>query len=336
MEGVLNIWLKDVLRDKDLVFFLTSLIISFLIYIYKYFPSWLMFLPYLPLTFYYLWEHYAEACARASEKHLPVIFTIEEESEKENLISQAKEAIKKKEGFDKFDLLERYFCVRLENCFFSRRTPQSAEEWRDYIEDGVGRMKYIYQTVPGRRIYHIFPSCPIVLAIGIGALMGRRNEPVVVYQRDGLFRPVLDLSRDSDKVRERRKEFNYVEIERSDVEKSEKIALIAEMTTRSIEKDAKSYIERELGIPAVVVRNKYGGVLREEDWTAPVSELYSVIQDLRESGAEEIHLFFSMPVAMAFGLGYALGPFHNIKVYVWSKSEEYKPAFSLIDFLEFR
>jgi hypothetical protein len=36
---------------------------------------------------------------------------------------------------------------------------------------------------------------------------------------------------------------------------------------------------------------------------------------------------------MAFGLGYALGPFHNIKVYMWSKSG-YKLAFSLNEFYE--
>jgi len=79
-----------------------------------------------------------------------------------------------------------------------------------------------------------------------------------------------------------------------------------------------------------LLRTNTGGYLADEDWTGVVQELYSIIAGLRDRGVEKLHLFPSMPEAMAFGLGYALGPYWDIKVYNWVREKNtYELVFSL-------
>jgi len=81
----------------------------------------------------------------------------------------------------------------------------------------------------------------------------------------------------------------------------------------------------------VEVANTYGSNLTENDWIRVVQEIYSVFKHLQASGdVARIHLFHSMPVALAFGVGMALGNFVPITVYNWEREDEtYYPTLKL-------
>jgi hypothetical protein len=65
-----------------------------------------------------------------------------------------------------------------------RKTPSNENEWMDYMEDGIERIKWLYDKVKGRKIYHLFFfGRPAVMALGLGAILGRWDKPpVIVYQ----------------------------------------------------------------------------------------------------------------------------------------------------------
>ena len=341
-ESESKILVGEILEDIDLVVLLLSVICDRIItyFVLPYFPLHpLTVLPYVIFAIYYIHGLCKRVQVRTSDKHLPMIFvTGEREVNREQLLSQAEDAIRRKTGFDKFNAIERYFLVSLWRSVHWRRMPRSEEEWMDYIEDGIERINWLYDRVMGRKIYHLFLGRPSVMALGLGAVMGRwERPPVIVYQwiNDG-YKPVLDLSREPRKIKVRinlsklnKVDLKYTEVDLPQSPGSE-IALGLEMAGHPIESDVRRYIQKLGEIEVIIVKNKYRGYLADEDWTEAVQELYSIIAELRDRGVEKLHLFPSMPEAMAFGLGYALGPYWDIKVYNWVREKNtYELVFSL-------
>jgi hypothetical protein len=333
-EGIWSIVLREIWENIDYMNLAVSIISVILIYFMK-LPEWTICLPYLLILILSTIRLYWKAKAVRSEKHLPMIFVGEETLNPEQSLEQAKDAIEEHFKFRRFDILEEYFHVRLWRAIYQRRLPSSREEWADYLEDGIERMVLVYDKVSGRRTYHLFVHRPSVIALGLGAILGRWEKlPLVIYQWMGdRYEPVLDLSREHRRIKEvidfDKEELGYIKV--SIPEKPEKkIAVALEMASHVIREDVIKYVSN-MGLTrenVIVVENRYGGYLREKDWTRPVQELYNLIRKLKERGVEEIHLFMAMPEAMAFGLGYALGSYWDIKVYNFSKGT-YELVFSL-------
>jgi len=311
---------------------IASLIGMILVYSAR-FPEWITYLPYLIILLLSLYGLYQRVNAVTSEKHLPMIFASEELLNPEQSLEQAKNAIKEHFGFKGFDMLEKYFHVRLWRAIYQRKLPSSPEEWIDYLEDGIERMLLVYDKVSGKKIYHLFIHRPSVIALGLGAIFGKwENLPLVVYQWMGdKYEPVLNLAKEPRRIKETLDgEFKYINVNLPE-EQQEKLALALEMASHVIREDVVKYVSDNMQMGrenVIVVENTYGGYLKEKDWTRPVQELYNLIRELKKRGAEEILLFIAMPEAMAFGLGYALGTYWDVKVYNYSKGT-YEFTFSL-------
>lgn len=332
----IRILLEEISEDLNLVALILS-VVSFLALSYFSLPLWITYLPYVLVIVYYLYRLYRRIQIVTLDKHLPAIFVAgEQEINREQLLNQAEDAIKRNTHFSKFNILEKYFLVSLWGAVYWRKTPSNENEWMDYMEDGIERIKWLYDKVKGRKIYHLFFGRPAVMALGLGAILGRWDKPpVIVYQWMGNeYKPVLDLSKEPRKVKVKidlnKEKFRYIKVEFPE-KLGEKVALVLEMASHPIREDVIRYVSTwSEKIEIIVVENTYGGDLRDEDWTRPVQELYNLIAELKNRRVEEFHLFISMPEAMAFGLGYALGPYWNVKVYnLMREKKTYKLAFSL-------
>jgi hypothetical protein len=346
-ESKLNILLEEIWENSDIMSLIASIIgvflgyltrfpelISYLSYLFVLLPPELIpYLPYLFVLFLSLYGLYRRADAATSEKHLPMIFVGGESLNPELSLERAKSTIKEHFGFKRFDMLEKYFHVRLWRAIYQRKLPSDPQEWMDYLEDGIERMLLVYDKVSGRKVYHLFVHRPSVIALGLGAILGRwENLPLVVYQRTGdKYEPVLNLTEEPRRIKEiLDDDFRYIEVDLPE-ERQEKLALALEMASHVIGEDVARYVSHKMGMDrrsVIVMKNTYRGNLKEKDWTRPVQELYNLIRKLKERGVEEIHLFIAMPEAMAFGLGYALGAYWDVRVYNYSKGT-YEPAFSL-------
>ena len=109
-------------------------------------------------------------------------------------------------------------------------------------------------------------------------------------------------------------------------------AIVLDMASHSPIGEATAYLSKMIPDAQIVdVSNTYGGNLKEKDWAGVVQELYSVFNRiLSRSEASRLHLFHAMPVAMAFGLGMALGNFVPVTVYNLERLDEvYYPVIKL-------
>ncbi|RSN74829.1 SAVED domain-containing protein [Candidatus Methanodesulfokora washburnensis] len=339
-ESTLRILIGEISGNIDLMVLLMYIIASLISpFLSPYFTLWgFSLLPtilYIIFFFYFVYRLKEEISAVISEKHLPVIFvTGERDVNRKQRVIQAENAIKRVTGFDKFGMIERHFHIDLSRAVYWKRTPSG--EWINYIEDGIEMIKCLYYEIRGRKVYHLFLGRPSVIALGLGAILGRaiiESPPVIVYHEDGgEYRPVLDLSRDPGRIRERisGKQYKYIKV---DLPKNigDEVVLALEMTRHPLMTELRNYIsENNITAPVILVKNTYGGDLKDEDWTRPVQELYNLILDLRDMGVRRFHLFIGMHEAMAFGLGYALGSYWDIKVYKLVKERStYELVFSL-------
>lgn len=331
-------------EDRDLVFF----VIGFLIWVGTELgdlntDSWLWILSRIaiPLFFVsgivlYVRKHYRIANQLTSIKHLPVVFiTGKPQDEIQSALNTAQEAIGALTGFRAFHQVEAAFNVRLEHLvpYERRHLPPDIKLWQDFIQDAERNIRRFSDVIPGEKVYHIFIDGPASLALGAGVAFGIRYRVVVYQFSDGTYQPVLDLRQDIRRLKEIITETEYQHIKVTFPTKlTQDIAIVLDMASHSPIGEARAYLNKMIPDAQIVeVSNTYGGNLREKDWAGVVQELYSVFNRiLSQSEVSRLHLFHAMPVAMAFGLGMALGNFVPVTVYNLERLDEiYYPVIKL-------
>lgn len=331
-------------EDRDLVFF----VIGFLIWVGIELgdlntDSWLWILSRIaiPLFFIsgivlYVRKHYRIANQLTSIKHLPVVFiTGKPQDEIQSALNSAQEAIGALTGFRAFHQIENTFNVRLEHLvpYERRRLPPDIKLWQDFIQDAERNIRRFSDVIPGEKVYHIFIDGPASLALGAGVAFGIRHRVVVYQFSDGTYQPVLDFRQDIRRIKEIITETEYQHIKVTFPTKlTQDIAIVLDMASHSPTGEARAYLNKRIPDAQIVeVSNTYGGNLKEKDWAGVVQELYSVFNRiLSQSEVSRLHLFHAMPVAMAFGLGMALGNFVPVTVYNLERLDEiYYPVIKL-------
>ncbi len=169
--------------------------------------------------------------------------------------------------------------------------------------------------------------------MGLGAAFGSKRRLVVYQFQDEQYEPVLDLRQSLRRIKEGATETKYQYIKVSYPPRlTPDTAIVLDMAAHSAIGDTRAYLkQRNFQMEIVEVSNTYGGNLTETDWTKVVQELFSVFHYLQsKEEVARLHLFHTMPVAMAFGLGMALGNFVPIIIYNLERLEEtYYPVLKL-------
>ena len=287
-------------------------------------------------TVIYLRRIYRTSVWMVTPKHIPVIFAIGATKDKVNeTLQKVKDTVTKETGFKDFKAFEKYFGVNYNDLVIHRGEliRPDASEWSNLLYEAQWQIGRFTCRIPGDKIYHISILGPASLAMGFGAIMGVKHRIVVYQYLDNEYKPVLDLSSaDIRRIKEAisgdLQYFNF----QPPAETSSNTALLLGLASHPIEEAARSYIaSNNIAGSIVHVGNTYAGNLKELDWTRAVQELFSVLTRLKSVGHLDcIHLFHGMPVALAFGLGMALGTFVHIMVYNWeTKENKYYPVLEL-------
>jgi hypothetical protein len=220
------------------------------------------------------------------------------------------------------------------------------EAWLRLARRFRQRIEQLSRTLPGRRVFHIFLNGPITMALGLGAAIGTMFE-VVVHQYfpasgELPYHPVIDFYTLSatnprgahfleDAVSD---DLKYIQVEGdpSDARelyvslwmaKDDPKPAVDELVRRRLQEGAQS-------LAALHIRQKEQRSLETtDDWLRSAREILTAL--FREiSSREQVHLFLSAPIALAFALGMGLEHFLKIRVYSWWMPERtYYPALDL-------
>lgn len=334
MKSKYRIFTESIAEDTDLYFFIVAIVMSFISFLA---PGnrWLLILVILTFIAAYLLKHFRVASQLVSTKHLPLIFTVGRPiKDAQNALETAQEAITELTGFKAFRKIEKRFDVRYDLLIHHRgRRLEKEDEWTDFIEDSQHSIRQFIDVVPGEKVYHTFLYGPASLALGLGAVFGCKHKTVIYQLHDGQYRPAIDLRENLRRIKQPLIEQKYKYITVSHPQSfTQDIVLVLDMASHPARGYVEEYINQQgWDMEVVGVVNTYGGNLTEDDWTPVVQEIYSVFNQLQaKKDITNIHLFHSMPVALAFGLGIALGNFVPVTVYNWEASEKaYQPVLKL-------
>jgi hypothetical protein len=332
MKSRHRIFIDSIAEDADLFFFIAA-IVMFLLSFFLPEKKWLLIAAPPAFIAAYLLKHFRVASQLVSTKHLPLIFIVGRPiKDVQNALETAQASITELTGFKTFRKIEKMFDVRRDLLLpHKERRLEKDDDWTDYILDSQHSIRQFVDSVPGEKVYHVFLYGPASLALGLGAVFGSKHKMVIYQRLDGQYTPVIDLRKNLRRIKQPLVEHKYITV--SEPQRfTQDIALVLDMASNPARGDVKRYInEQGLDMEVVEVVNTYDGNLTEDDWIPVVQEIYSVFNQL-QANAEitTIHLFHGMPVALAFGVGMALGNFVPVTVYNWEASEKpYQPVLKL-------
>jgi len=268
-----------------------------------------------------------------------VIVTGKSRADAKRTLEVAKDTITKQTGFKQFKQMENHFKVAIEdNLLITEERnlqPDDHDQWQKLLDRIQTGIRHASDQIPGDRVYHVFIFGYGVssLAVALGAVFGTRHK-VIVYQISSgdEWQPVLDLSANIRRVKETLNQPTHKYIQASLPQKFDpETALVLNMASHI----PTAYVQNNMqgqGLPAwtmVEVNNTYNGNLQERDWIPVVQELFSIYNRIHKAGPARVHLFMSIPTALAFGLGVSMGIYNQVVVYAWDNKQTYYPVFSL-------
>lgn len=344
-----RVFVENILEDRDFYFFTLSyfaLLLGFILTVFlKKEPSNIGFPISVVVTLFihfcgvyvYFQRHRNTAKQLTSTKPVPVVCVVGKKnySEAERTFEQAKKAIWQVTRFRDFTAVERFFKIsyRRTIVFRSSLPEREPSKWAEVINDTQELVDRFADALSGRKIYHIFIQGPASLAIGLGAVFGWKH-PLIAYQWIGEgYKPVLDLRENPRRIKERATELRFINIDPGAFQEiSEDTAVVLCLASHDPQGMVERYLrENNLNWKMIVVKSTYGSTLTEDDWVPVIQEINQVFHRICiNTEVKRIHLFHSMPVALAFGLGMSLGHFVPVIVYNWKRDEaSYYPVLEL-------
>jgi hypothetical protein len=282
------------------------------------------------------------------EKHIPVMVVIgRSEEEAATLWGDVQRAMVRWE----FDA-ERYrrdFDVEREDVLLHdpAALPAEPDAWLQTARDFRRMLERAGARLPGRRVFHVFIKGPVALAAGLGASVGTMQEVVVHHWMPGTeggpYHPVADfhalsasnpggMHRLEDAVAG---ETRYVVAEGEITPVQE--LLVSIKLGRDDPRDAVNRlaeIRRSQGasVGALHIAQREARTLEiGDDWILCARETLTLLRDgIARSRADQVHLFMSTPVALAFTLGMGIEHFMPVTIHHWESEErEYHPVLPL-------
>ncbi len=348
-SGMSQIFWHLVTEDRDLVFFLfaglmflASIVTSasiqgWAVFSFNNLTAIIGIFSYFIGAFFYINKHLKAAVNISAQKHIPVVvITGKTSGDAREMLETAKNAITKQTGFKEFKRSEDFFNLSLEDVLFhqpNNLNPKYPDQWKFFIEHIQNGVRQFSNRISGDRVYHlfIFGVGLTALAMSLGAVFGTRSK-IIVYQLSdqSSWEPVLDLTHNIRRIKESRQDgYKYISTSLPD-QFSLEVAIVVNMASHPATGHVQHFLEEKKldDVTVVDVNNTYQGNLREDDWAPVVQELFSVYMKIHQKAPTQVHLFLNMPIAMAFGLGVAIGIYNRVTVYCWD-GITYNPVFSL-------
>ena len=292
---------------------------------------------------------------------IPFVYLIKRpENEAKLALQKIELKIKKSNPLFSIEKLRNIFDIKEEDLYIntneflpeiSFEDLEKENKWIEQIKIFEEKLKNIYSKLSYKnRVLHIGLSVPSSLAMGLGIKLGAKKPVVVYHYQSDEYIPVIDLS-DKNKLRK----IKYI---RKNIDKNLKNIEIIKPTSLNKEmavaiwlashnpySDVENYLiqkGRNFSLLKIESKDFQGNIPFPEDfedidkdyWTRYVSEIYSVLNILKNEGpVEKYHFFLSVPVALAFGIGMAIGHFWKGVIYnlSFNSKEKYYPVLKLED-----
>lgn len=277
---------------------------------------------------YYLFKGYRNSLILYSQKPVPLVFAVAcSRHEAQTTLNSLQDTIRAHTGFNQFRQVEQHFNVRYESLLAHRpeTLPNDPRVWHEFLEESQQDVRQFLEHVPGPRVYHVAVRGPASLALGVGSLLGTRVKSVAYHHDGSQYHPVIDLLQDTRQIKtalQNPEDLQYISV-RFPKTLAADTAVVLDLAGHVASGHVQRYLSlQEAPIPLVQVSNTYNGHLQEESWTPVVREIFTAFSRLqREPIVERIHLFHSMPIGLALGVGMALGAFVPVTVYNWDRDQ---------------
>lgn len=292
---------------------------------------------------------------------IPFVFLIKRPEGEEKLALQKIELkIKEKSPLFSIEKLNNIFDIKEEDLFINNDEflpeitfddIEKENQWIKQIQLFQEKLQNIYSKFSYKnRILHIGLAVPSSLAMGLGIKLGTKKPVVIYHYQSDEYIPVIDLS-DKKKLRKIkyiRKDI-YKNLKNIEVFKPTSLtkdtAVAIWLASHNLYNDVQNYLkQKKLNFSLLKIESKafQGDIPLPEDfedidkdyWIRYISEIYSVLNILKnKENIERFHFFISTPVALAFGLGMAIGHFWDGIIYNFSfkGQEKYYPVFKIND-----
>jgi len=205
--------------------------------------------------------------------------------------------------------------------------------WRRFVNEFSQKVENLKKVV-ANPFLHVGLRTPASLAFGMGASLGTGKIPVAVYHyENGRYFRVADLSTNSRKIKLRRKHLKLIGVEELTGISSGQAVIAIQIASHETFKRAKLFAENiKADYFYISAKNYKGAIPLDVDWTEVVSEVYSILNSIYDKGYEKMHIVMSVPVAIAFLLGMAVGNYWHVIVYNYFRdSGGYEPVLNVVE-----
>lgn len=286
------------------------------------------------------------------EKHIPIVVAVARSDDETKGNDEVRAVINdvldsmNEYNFDEKTFADDFYMNR-DNWLVERKSslPEDPSEWTNLVHRfrdtiiGLSAMP----SLRGKKVFHLFLTCPSALAMGMGAVIGTNYEVVLHHLRRGTgstypYLPLIDFHSRSDLgqggIHDIKSKVDLPH-EYISVEAPETLTDVVLVSLHLSTQDPQSDVDKlasDRSLSAVHIRNMYNNTLPvDADWFRVANEVANVLRGLSSRpDVEKIELYQSCPVTIAFAVGMALGTHARIEVFQWySRDQRYHPVFHL-------
>lgn len=273
------------------------------------------------------------------EKHIPLMVIVgKNDNELNSMISSVLQTMEE-HGFDE-DTFKKDFGVERDNWIIRGESYLSEypKDWEKLVHRFEDKLNSLGEKLKGHKVYHIFLQGPVILAVGMGAVMGTKYEVVLYQYSPGMGKNPYQALIDFHSIRESNPEGVHVLKSRVNptnrfFDTIESCSGFSDMiisifaATHDPKGDVEKAVESETckkSYSVMHLRSKTEGTLSKDvDWIEVTKELATII--LNQISRKEIKntkLCISAPVVISFALGMALGIHSPISLCNWFNNKE--------------
>jgi hypothetical protein len=256
--------------------------------------------------------------------HIPIIIAVGcLKEEFQGMVRDAHDAMKPYDPAEPAyrSLHEDDYCI-----YQSEWLKPDVKDWKDVVMRLRRLIAGLHRRVPAPVVYHFFIRSSMSLPIGLGAILGAKQEVILHHHQKGSvnpYVPVIDLSGGGEQyeaariirtpAREKPQYISAQGLENAKGKIFVSIAL-AERKPTGVDKLARAARAR-----LVEIQPKFDGTIpKDADWRRLAREVNTVLLSLVGGGrCEEMHLFPAAPVPIAFATGIGLDTRSRVFVHQW-------------------
>lgn len=284
---------------------------------------------------------YRRAAKLYREKHIPIVLGLGcSDTEFRNLVDDALQAAHPY-GFEEGTYAKDYALLRQDFTHHrEEEVPDDPEVWRLLSLREKRLVISLQSKIAGKKVFHFFLRCPSALAIGIGAALGTKHELICHHYQPGAgaseYFPLIELTprkapaEGARILKTRVEEFKYINVKGSENATNEVyVALFfaghdprTEVQKLAVT-DSAAFVE--------ITSRFQGTIPLDADWLLLAREIVTVLLGLIERrDVNEVHLFPSVPLCLAFAVGIGLDNRAAFTVHAWNaKLKQYKKVLCL-------